>query len=461
MNDEGESTPITASIEHLLRLAESPVPSGEFAQALLEFFRPVRDQDSELGPLVKAVAWHERALFVAEAEADRIAWITLEDRGPEQMTPVPGTPFHTHVATIETGRAHNYGIRVDGRPLGLALSPHSVAGYGPESYPAPGVPNGWLSQRRTLVSDIYDGAEVEYWTYANVGADTGAGAPVMVWLDGRGMLGVSDALGGRMQTVTDNLVHLGRIPPMVHLLVSPASGGRRTVPVESYHTRFADFRILQYDEISDEFVRHLVEEILPEVQRHVPIRQDAYSRAIVGGSSGGTCAFKVGWFAPDAFSRLYPYCASFTAWGWRPDDGIDGAQVLPLWVRGSPRRNLRIWLSAGVYDDFDADPPEHLAFQMPDSPGFRDALRAAGSQALGQLEMAQALRGRGYDYRFRYGTTGHNGAQFGLELPEALTWLWRAYDPARQHETFEPEGDGGPDREELARLVSQTTTPRR
>jgi enterochelin esterase family protein len=67
------------------------------------------------------------------------------------------------------------------------------------------------------------------------------------------------------------------------------------------------------------------------------------------------------------------------------------------------------------------------------------ALHRAGSQALGQLEMAQALKTSGYDYRFRYGTTGHSFSQMGAELPEALTWLWRDYDPEKTFQEFEQD----------------------
>jgi enterochelin esterase family protein len=324
---------------------------------------------------------------------------------------------------------------VDGQPLTAGISPHSLAVVDALSYPLPDAPSGTISERRTVTSSIYRGAEAEYWIYANPGIDTQRGAPVMVWLDGRGFLGADDALRMRMQTVTDNLAHLGRIPPMVHLLVSAAEGGNWHPTEEDYHTGYYDPRIHQFDEVSDEYGRFLVQELLPAVGREFKLREDGYSRAIYGASSGGTGAFKVGWFAPDEFSRLYPYIASFTAWGWRPRDGIDGGFVLPLWVRREPRKNLRIWLSTGIYDEFDFEHPLHLRARSVEWP----ALHYAGSQLLGNFEMAQALKTSGYDFRFRCGNTGHSFAQAAFELPESLTWLWRDYDPERTHQVYEPD----------------------
>jgi enterochelin esterase family protein len=53
--------------------------------------------------------------------------------------------------------------------------------------------------------------------------------------------------------------------------------------------------------------------------------------------------------------------------------------------------------------------------------------------------MANALKFKGYDYHFSFGTGEHNNSQGATELPEALTWLWRDYDPAKTSQTFEQE----------------------
>lgn len=435
------SGPVVATFEGLAaEVAAGRLESPVVRDVLATLFPPPETADAEpaeppAAHRIRVAVWHGTA--VVAVEASRQPEMNLEDATPVLLDRVPGTDLWVRALAVETGRTYNFGVRLDGRPIGGGISPLSFPVYTPLSYPDPRARPGVLSERRTLVSEIYDGAEVEYWTYTNAGADPDRGAPLMVWLDGRGYLGAGDAAGIRLQTVTDNLVHAGVIPPMVHLLMSPAAGGSRDLGPERFHVGTFDFRVQQYDEISDEFPRHLLGEVIPHVEQFVRLRRDAYSRGIFGGSSGGTAAFKVGWLAPDAFSRLHPYLASFDGWGWRPADGIDGAHILPLEVRREARRNLRIWLSTGEHDDFDDPPPPHLAiaFDPADFPG----LHVAGSQLLGNFEMAQALKTSGYDFHFRLGQSGHDFSQAGLDLPESLAWLWRDYDPDRTEQIYEQE----------------------
>ena len=63
----------------------------------------------------------------------------------------------------------------------------------------------------------------------------------------------------------------------------------------------------------------------------------------------------------------------------------------------------------------------------------------AGSWPLANLQMAQALKTSLYDFHFRFGTAAHNSAQWALDLPESLVWLWRDYDPNKTSQEFEQE----------------------
>ena len=49
--------------------------------------------------------------------------------------------------------------------------------------------------------------------------------------------------------------------------------------------------------VSDRYPRFLMEEVLPEVEKTYRLRQDGYSRAIAGESSGGICAFNAATWA--------------------------------------------------------------------------------------------------------------------------------------------------------------------
>jgi enterochelin esterase-like enzyme len=370
----------------------------------------------------------EDFLFLLETEQPSA--VSIDDQPPLPMTPIEGTSYYQRLETLRLGTTHNFLWNVGGSVVGGmgGVMPRSVAGYNPGSYPIPGAARGTLSEMRTITSQIYGGATSNYWIYTNPGIDTERGAPLMIWLDGQNYVGLMDVFGLRMQTVTDNLVHRELIPPMVHVLIAPATGGNRvpaTIPPGT--TPESAVRSIQYDTVSDEFGRHLIEEVLPEVEQTVKLRQDGYSRAITGESSGGIAAFKVCWYRPDEFSRAYSSIGSFTALQWHPEQHLDGGYIFPFLIRREPRRNVRVWLSDGMHDiDFgDSVIPARL--------------HEAGSWPLANLQMAQALKTRLYDFHFRYGNAAHNSAQWALDLPESLAWLWRGYDPDKTSERYEQE----------------------
>ena len=110
------------------------------------------------------------------------------------------------------------------------------------------------------------------------------------------------------------------------------------------------------------------------------IRRDAYSRAIQGQSSGGIAAFNVAWNHPDEFSRVYTVVGSFTALQWRPGE-IDGGNIYPFKVRREPKRNLRVWMNDGS-EDQETNP---------------------GSWPLQNIQLANSLKLKGYDFHFSFG----------------------------------------------------------
>jgi enterochelin esterase family protein len=55
------------------------------------------------------------------------------------------------------------------------------------------------------------------------------------------------------------------------------------------------------------------------------------------------------------------------------------------------------------------------------------------------IMLANSLKLQGYDFHFRFGEGMHGVAQGALDLPEALTWLWRDYDPALTQKTYEQD----------------------
>jgi enterochelin esterase-like enzyme len=382
-----------------------------------------------LGRAGQAAVSGEDFLFLLKTA--RPAAVAIDDQPPLPMAPIEGTGYQYRLEQLRLGTTHNFLWHVGGRIVGgmAGTMYRSVAGYNPGSYPIPDAAHGTLSERRTITSQVYGGAVANYWVYTNPGIDTERGAPVMIWLDGQNYVGLNGVFGIRMQTVTDNLVHRGLIPPMVHILIQPATGGSLApTATPPGTTPESELRSIQYDTVNDDFGRHIMEEVIPEVERGgLKLREDGYSRAMTGQSSGGIASFCVAWHRPEQLSRVYSSIGSFTALQWRPDQGLDGGYIFPFLVRRDPKRNIRVWLSDGMEDiDFGEDvTPKRL--------------NLAGSWPLANLQMAQALKTRLYDFHFRYGNAAHNSAQWGLDLPESLVWLWRDYDPAKTHQEFEQE----------------------
>jgi len=97
--------------------------------------------------------------------------------------------------------------------------------------------------------------------------------------------------------------------------------------------------------------------------------------------------------------------------------------MLPHLVRRKRKRNIRVWLSDGAND-------------LEVGPQGRGDVFVAGSWPLSNIELANALKLTGYDFRFRFGEGYHSLGQAALE---SLAWLWRDYDPERSEHTFEQD----------------------
>ncbi len=106
-----------------------------------------------------------------------------------------------------------------------------------------------------------------------------------------------------------------------------------------------------YDTVSDRYPRFLRDELLPEVEAIYNIRKDAYSRGIMGLSSGAICSFNAAWQMPDQFSRVISWIGTYTSLQWKKIRPIPMAgQDYPDKVLREPKRNIRVWLQDGSRD---------------------------------------------------------------------------------------------------------------
>ena len=388
-----------AAMDRLMAMVRSRADSPEFREALVK----------QLGeaPIKNGEAFDSNGPdFIWAVESTTTPVLVIDDQPAGPMRRLEGSNLWFHAAQLRVGTAHRFHYMIGGTRFGGS---YDVPAYTSDSYARPGVPQGRLSDKLVHTSKLYGGMQSNYWIYVPVQYDPAVPAALMVWQDGERYItrNVEEACRlcpslYRLQEVTDNLIHDKKIPVMIHVFVSPGTLDGKPL------------RSILYDTVSDKYSQFIREELLPEVYAKYNIRRDAYSRAIQGQSSGGIAAFTVAYNHPEDFSRVYTVVGSFTALQWKPGE-VDGGNIYPFKVRREPKRNLRVWMEDGS-EDQEAN---------------------SGSWPLQNIQLANSLKLKGYDFHFSFGGHTHNAALAVSELPECLTWLWHDYDPKKTEQIFE------------------------
>jgi enterochelin esterase family protein len=374
-----------------LSAALSAKPAAAEAEALAERIRVWFGGSESLvkGPAPKiddlTVAWAiEAPGLAANAPAPRVVSDVVAFTMP--LVKVGDSGLYAGVATLAHGYAMTWHYEVGDRRLGGGQL--EVYETHPDSREQPDVPKGTLRQMPKWESQIFSGTSRDWWVYVPAQYSAAAPAAVMVFQDGAGPKDF-------VPTVFDNLIARRDMPVTVGIFIQPGvlKDGRAN-------------RSFEYDTLSDQYARFLLEEILPEVEKTVKLRHDAASRAIAGLSSGGICAFTVAWERPDAFSKVVSWIGSFTniASGKTVREGGHNYEAL---VRKTPKKPVRIFLQDGA-NDLD---------------------NANGSWPLANQTLAKSLAYAGYDYRFEFGHGFHSNRHGRAMLPDTLRWLWRGYQP--------------------------------
>src|SRR5262249_21439866 len=257
----------------------------------------------------------------------------------------------------------------------------------PDSMEQPGVPKGKVT-KHSWKSQIFPGTECDYWIYVPAQYDAKKPTCVMVFQDG-GNYAKTDGQF-RVPIVFDNLIHKKEMPVTIGIFINPA-----VIPSADPKQKPRSTRSFEYDTLSDQYVRFLEKETLPEVGKHYNLTQKAEERAICGISSGGICAFTAAWERPDLFSKVLSHVGSFT--------NIRGGDVYPGRIRKTEKKPIRVFLQDGS-GDLD---------------------NQAGNWPLAKQQMALALKVAKYDYKFEYGDGGQKGTHGGAILPDSRRWRWR------------------------------------
>ena len=174
-------------------------------------------------------------------------------------------------------------------------------------------PKGEVDQVHVRQEQDLPGTVRDYWIYVPKQYDPAKPACLYVNQDG---------VQYKAPQVFDELIHKKEMPVVIGVFVTP---GRVKAPSGQALDRFN--RSYEYDGLGDDYVRFLLEELLPEVEKKTtadgrPIRlsHDGNDRCIAGASSGAICAFTAAWERPDSFRRVFSAIGTYV--------GLRGGQRL-------------------------------------------------------------------------------------------------------------------------------------
>ena len=219
----------------------------------------------------------------------------------------------------------------------------------------------------------------------------------------------TDGFNPREKTLMETMIATKEMPVTVGVFVRPGD-----LPAPMKGTAGRRNRDFEYDGISDNNVRFLIDELLPFIAKEYQLNlsTDGNDRCISGGSSGGIAAFTAAWNRPDAFSRVYAASGSWVA--------FRGGHEFPTMVRKFAAKPIRAFLTTAT----------------------RDMENVAGDWFLLDQEMDKALKFTGYDYQFRI-INGPHVAGYMENWQEAMAYLWKGW-PERV-----PAGPSAPRAQEI------------
>ncbi|HYG33737.1 MAG TPA: alpha/beta hydrolase-fold protein, partial [Clostridia bacterium] len=175
------------------------------------------------------------------------------------------------------------------------LNLHAADDYplGPDCQVQPGVPKGTVEKYTFASSKIFPGTVRDYWVY--VPAQYDPAKPACVYVN-------QDGVQFNAPVVFDNLIARKEMPVTIGVFITPG-----VVKASSPNSLDRFNRSYEYDGLGPNYVRFLLEEILPEVEtkttpdgRPIRLSKQGNDRCIGGSSSGAICAFTAAWERPDA-----------------------------------------------------------------------------------------------------------------------------------------------------------------
>jgi iron(III)-enterobactin esterase len=253
-----------------------------------------------------------------------------------------------------------------------------------------GTPRGTVTMFRVPGADskLFPGNyQRNVWVYVPAGYKEGTELPFMLDHDGSATAVIQTQLIATM----DNLIAQKKFPMMAGVFVAPAS------------------RSVEYDTVSGKYCEYLENEILPLVEQNAKIKltKDPEGRGTIGQSSGGAAAFTMAWFHPELYRRVISYSGSFTRLqrnATHPQGAWEYHQTI---IPSEEKKPIRIWMQVGS----------------------EDLNNNFGDWRIANNNMAEALKGKGYEYQYLWSEGAHH-VEGGVErqtIEEAMEWVWKTY----------------------------------
>jgi len=194
-----------------------------------------------------------------------------------------------------------------------------------------------------------------------------------------------------LKTVLDNLIHRYEVPGLVAALVDPRDRMREYAD----DPRHAEF---------------LAEELVPKLERRLPLQANPDGRCLMGASFGAVAALSTAWRHPQVFGRLLLQSGSFafTDIGSNHERGpiFDPVVEFMNAFRDAPRAVAgKVFVSCGTY--------ESLIYE--------------------NRSLVPLLQSTGMEVRYVEARDGHNWENWRDRLREGLSWLfpgplWMVYE---------------------------------
>lgn len=258
----------------------------------------------------------------------------------------------------------------------------------------PNIPKGEMVKFAFQQSRVFPGTYREITVY--IPAQYDGTKPACVYVN-------QDGVQFNAPTVLDNLIAQKEIPVTIGVFITP--GRMKAANDKEAQDRFN--RSYEYDGLGDNYVRFLLEEILPEVEkqktisgRPILLSKSGNDRAIGGSSSGAIAAFTAAWERPEAFSRVFSAIGTYV--------GLRGGDRYPTLIRKYEPKPIRVFLQDGT----------------------NDLNIYAGDWWMANQTMERALSFAGYEVKHVWGEGAHNNQHGAAVFAEAMRFLWKDYPNA-------------------------------